>query len=273
MKWAAIVLVSAVLVIPAAAQLRGIPPSVTSIGGSHSPGIPPSVTSIGNSHFNAPNFCCRTSLFPNQFQFGRRSGFRFHHGLARGFAFPAIVAVPVAVPVPIVPVVYESEDELQEAADPPQQSTPRVRRPVHSEESDAEEAPEDTDRYGEHYLDSRERRDARARASEAQKREEEQKTDERKTANGSKGTEPSKAEAAEAKPAPPPPPPAPATVLVYRDGHRSEIRDYAIVGTTLYDIGEYTTKKIALADLDLDATTKANDDRGVSFQLPKKRGH
>ena len=149
-----------------------------------------------------------------------------------------------------------------------------MRRPAPNEEPDAEQTPEETDRYGEHYLDSRDRRDSRGRASttEEPKREADQKTDERKPSTGSKPTVQAKAEAPEAKPAPPPPP-APATVLVFRDGHRSEVRDYAIVGTTLYDIGEYTTKKIALADLDLDATTKANDDRGVSFQLPKKRRH
>src|SRR5438067_2729543 len=155
MKWPAVVLVSAVLVVPAAAQLRGIPPSVTSIGGSHSPGIPPSVTSIGNSFFNAPTFCCRTSLFPNQFRFGRSAGFRSHRGLVRGFAFPAVITVPVAVPVPIVPVLYESADALQEVADPQQpEAAPRVRPPAREEE---EQDPQDGDRYGEHYLDSRER--------------------------------------------------------------------------------------------------------------------
>ena len=60
-------------------------------------------------------------------------------------------------------------------------------------------------------------------------------------------------------------------MLIFRDGHKGEVHDYAIVGSTLYDIGENTTKKIALNDLDLDATTKANDDRGVSFQLPPKK--
>src|SRR5437868_1616433 len=156
MKWAAVVLVSAVLVAPAAAQLRGIPPSVTSIGGSHAPGIPPSVTSIGNSFFNSATFCCRTSLFPNQFEFGRHSGFRLHQGRVRGFAFPGVIAVPVAVPVPIVPVLYDSDEALQEVADPPQsQAAPRARRPARVEEE--EEDAQDGDRYGEQYLDSSER--------------------------------------------------------------------------------------------------------------------
>jgi hypothetical protein len=269
MKWAAIVLVSAVLVAPAAAHLRGIPPSVTSIGGSHSPGIPPSVTSIGNSLFNAPNFCCRTSLFPNQFQFRRGAGFRFHHGVPRGFAFPAVIAVPVAVPVPVVPVLYDSAEALQEVADPPQsQAAPRSRPPARVE--DEEQGPEDNDRYGDHYLDSRERRRS---ASHDASTEESDSGEEHKSAKDRNSEHKKAVENPKPDPAEPPKPAAaqPATVLVFRDGHKSEVHDYAIVGSTLYDIGENTTKKIALADLDLDATTKANDDRGVSFQLPQKK--
>jgi hypothetical protein len=59
----------------------------------------------------------------------------------------------------------------------------------------------------------------------------------------------------------------PETVLIFKDGHRAEIRNYAIVGDVLYD---FTTArhKIALADLDLSATAKENDDRGVDFRIP-----
>jgi hypothetical protein len=60
----------------------------------------------------------------------------------------------------------------------------------------------------------------------------------------------------------------PATLLVFRDGHRSDVLNYAIVGDTLFDFAEGRTKKILLADLDLTATRKANDDRGVDFQIP-----
>src|SRR5438132_6679579 len=68
----------------------------------------------------------------------------------------------------------------------------------------------------------------------------------------------------------PAPKPLPATILVYRDGHRSEVRDYAIAGDTLYDLGNGLMKKIKLSDLDLDATTKVNDERGVAFNLPRR---
>jgi hypothetical protein len=60
----------------------------------------------------------------------------------------------------------------------------------------------------------------------------------------------------------------PKTVLVFRDGHQMEIVNYAIVGGTLYDLSEGRTKKVELAELDLPATVKQNDDRGVNFQLP-----
>jgi len=60
----------------------------------------------------------------------------------------------------------------------------------------------------------------------------------------------------------------PSTVLVFKDGHQSDVRNYAIVGDTLFDFAEGRTRKILLADLDLKATQKANDDRGVDFQIP-----
>ncbi len=59
------------------------------------------------------------------------------------------------------------------------------------------------------------------------------------------------------------------TVLVFRDGHKQEVRNYAIVGQMLWDFGAKGTHKIPLSDLDLDTTRKLNDDRGVEFVLPK----
>jgi len=60
----------------------------------------------------------------------------------------------------------------------------------------------------------------------------------------------------------------PRTVLVFKDGHQREILNYAIVGSTLFDLSDGLTRKVALAELDLAATVKQNDDRGVDFQLP-----
>jgi hypothetical protein len=60
----------------------------------------------------------------------------------------------------------------------------------------------------------------------------------------------------------------PNTLLIFKDGHQQEISNYAIVGSTLYDLSDGRTKKVQLAELDLTATVKQNDQRGVEFQLP-----
>ncbi len=60
----------------------------------------------------------------------------------------------------------------------------------------------------------------------------------------------------------------PATALVFRDQHVEEVRNYAIAGGTLWVLNEQAAKKIPLAQLDLPATAKMNEDRGVDFQVP-----
>ena len=59
----------------------------------------------------------------------------------------------------------------------------------------------------------------------------------------------------------------PPTVLVFRDQHKQEVQNYAIVGQTLWAFAPQH-QKIPLSDLDVAATTKANDDRGVTFRVP-----
>ena len=62
----------------------------------------------------------------------------------------------------------------------------------------------------------------------------------------------------------------PATALVFRDQHVEEVRNYAIAGGTLWVLNDHQAgKKIPVAQLDLGATVKMNDDRGVDFQLPR----
>lgn len=74
---------------------------------------------------------------------------------------------------------------------------------------------------------------------------------------------------AEAPPDPPEPVVAqPATVLVFKDGHRLEVVNYAIVGETLFDFSADRTHKILISDLDIGATQKANEASGVEFKLP-----
>ncbi len=76
------------------------------------------------------------------------------------------------------------------------------------------------------------------------------------------------------QPAPPPQPVTPTpvtpTVLVFRDGHQTEIQNYAIVGQTLWILDERATKKVPLSDLDLDATQRENQSRGMRFSVPSR---
>ena len=58
------------------------------------------------------------------------------------------------------------------------------------------------------------------------------------------------------------------SVLVFRDGHQLQVQNYAIVGDMLYDFTPGHARKVPLSQLDLPATVKANDDRGVDFVIP-----
>lgn len=102
-------------------------------------------------------------------------------------------------------------------------------------------------RYGEHYIDSRERRQPAAKDAA------------RRAASND--------ERASAEPAAPAEDKSPAAVFIFKDGHQLETRNYAIMGGTLFDFSGKTLKKIQLDDLDSAATVKANDDRGVTMKL------
>ena len=68
----------------------------------------------------------------------------------------------------------------------------------------------------------------------------------------------------------PQPEPAPedAVTLVFKDGRPAEeIHNYVLTRTTLY-VQEQRLREIAVADLDLAATEKANREAGVDFRLP-----
>jgi hypothetical protein len=84
----------------------------------------------------------------------------------------------------------------------------------------------------------------------------------------------------EARSTPPNPPPLPQAekkpaphqpaVLVFRDQHIQEVKNYAIVGQALWIFDEQRATKVPLSSLDVAATTKLNEQRGVEFSLPKK---
>jgi hypothetical protein len=66
--------------------------------------------------------------------------------------------------------------------------------------------------------------------------------------------------------------PSPA-VLVFRDGHTEEVERYMIKGDVIFTDANYWstgswTKRVPIAQLDLPATQKANEQRGGKFSLP-----
>jgi len=63
----------------------------------------------------------------------------------------------------------------------------------------------------------------------------------------------------------------PATLFVYRDGHQAEVQNYAILGNTLWVFADKATRRVPLADLDLAATQRANEARGVDFAAPNQQ--
>jgi len=61
--------------------------------------------------------------------------------------------------------------------------------------------------------------------------------------------------------------PAVPTTLVFRDGRRSEVENYAIVGNTISVFNDQRRTRIPVAELDLKATQQVNEDRGVDFAV------
>ena len=60
---------------------------------------------------------------------------------------------------------------------------------------------------------------------------------------------------------------------MFRNGHQEEIGKYLISGTTIYAGADYWsggswTRKVQLAELNVPATLKLNQDRGARFTLP-----
>jgi hypothetical protein len=70
-----------------------------------------------------------------------------------------------------------------------------------------------------------------------------------------------------------PPHGLPPAVLVFHDGRKEEVSEYTIMSGTIYSKADYWTtgswtKKIQIADLDVPATMKLNEERGLKFVLP-----
>ena len=62
-----------------------------------------------------------------------------------------------------------------------------------------------------------------------------------------------------------PPADHPATMLVFRNGQRQEVKNSAVAGQTLWIFTEQRARKLPLSDLDLEATRAVNEERGSDF--------
>jgi len=71
-------------------------------------------------------------------------------------------------------------------------------------------------------------------------------------------------------PVTPPAPVTPTTTLLFRDGHRMEIQNYAVIGQTLWVLDQRASSKIPLTDLDLEATQRENAARGMRFSVSSR---
>jgi len=61
------------------------------------------------------------------------------------------------------------------------------------------------------------------------------------------------------------------TMLVFRDGHTETVQNYGIAGSTLWILDPTHARKVPLSSIDLPATKRDNEDRGVNFSVPGSR--
>lgn len=243
----AITLLAIALAAPVYAQIRGIPPSVSSIGSSSTPmtpGIGASVTSLGPAGLVDRVGGVTTVSVPMG-----------HHPVRPvrnvvPFFWPAIYQpepqpVVVVQPQPPIVVVVErdKDDESDDRREPlvlEWKGDKYVR--VGGEKSDGEGTADDAGR-------EQDRKPAKKTSRKPAPRPTEPVADSQQR---DRVTEPE----------------APATILVFLDGRRKDVKNYAIVAEFFYDLSDRLPRKILLADLNLDATIAANEERGVEFRLP-----
>lgn len=244
-----VLVVFAGLIQVAEGQVRGIPPSVTSLapGRAFLPG--PSVTSLGPHGWDFGPVLLGNRHFHNGFNngvfghngfgvgaFGRNG---FNNG-AFGFggqAWPVFVPIYTPYGVPVYPMMYSEPDPA--STDPSANDTSSLYIPD----------PNYSGAYG-----VRPPMQPRSQTNSADVHEQPPAV----TTMPDQTAEP-----------PSPPEQQPATVLVFKDGRKLEVTNYAIQGATLYNLGENGPRKVALADLDVKKTVSENDNRGVEFKLPQ----
>lgn len=227
------ILFLALIAIPGVqAQIHGVPASVTSFGPGRgpTPGVPASVTSLGPNGFAGGNQFVVVPNCCNPLFVTNRGQFRRHHHNHFLSYYPVPVYTPYYADVAAAPV----DDSMEE-----------------------------DDRGGPTLFDRRGSGNSAGPVSRSYVQPESD------AGTGSRSISPQSTSdsAAQAGSATAGLDQAP-TVLVFKDGHKLEVTNYAIVSDVLYDLTPGHPRRIALSDLDLAATQKVNEDQGISFQLP-----
>jgi hypothetical protein len=243
------VLLVAFFTLSASAQANGAPPSVTSFGFGGHPGFngpPPSVTSLGPRGVTPPGL--HQPHFPGQG--AHQPGIHHHQGRDnRGYVYPFYVPYYV----PYSPTDYADAPTDESAADQPEDPNQYQGGPtIFDRRGPGTSAPND---YRAEMPRSAVPRPPAPVASP--------------TPAMSVITQPP----APARASEPIVVAQPSTILIFKDGHQQEVSNYAIVGSNLFDLTPGHRLKIALSDLDLNATQKANEDQGVDFKLPESTGN
>lgn len=227
--------------LPAAAQINAPPTSVTSpgFGGRSVNGPPASVTSVGPRGY-APG---PSSNYHPGYRYGGPhpdANGRHRNRDRNNYYGPYMYAYPV--PYAADPYAYDNGADMNGPD-------------LNNDESDYQGGPTVFDRRGSgarSYIPPVEDAPPAHHRAQAQADPSEQADSSAPTSESASATEP----------------PSAPTTLIFKDGHQLEIGNYAIVGSTLFDLTPGHPRKIPLAELNLDATQKQNEDHGVVFQLP-----
>jgi hypothetical protein len=266
---------------PVQGQVNGVPASVTSLGfgGSNNPapGVRASVTSLGpnglvNSQAMFGNCCFFMPANQNPSLF---SGQRHHHRKSNPDGGAGVIE-PIYIPY-AVPYAVESDDDSVDDGSSEVDSRGNDSRSIDSRRNGSSAGSSSDINYVHNYVHAPGNRDVEAltqradngdsgpRVSAATKSAGHSVSGNLTVENPASGNSDGADSAVETRE---PVATQPSTILIFKDGHQSDVFNYAIVGDTLFDFSGGRTKKILLADLDLLATHKANDDLGVDFQIP-----
>ncbi|MGH9601697.1 MAG: hypothetical protein ACRD24_04835 [Terriglobales bacterium] len=234
---------------PLYAQIRGIPPSVTSIGSGSTPltpGIGASVTSLGPAGLVDRVGSISAVSQPHPVRPVHNVVPFFWPAIYQPQPQPPVVVVVQPQPPVVVVVERDRDDHDRDRREPlvlEWKGDKYVR--ISGDQEDSEQA-DNSDRSRQ-----ADRKPAKRTSRKPARRPAEPLAD---SASQQRDQVPQ--------------PEAPATVLVFLDGRRKDVKNYAIVAEIFYDLSDRLPRKILLAALDLNATIAANEERGLDFRLP-----